>query len=81
MYTIPINNLRDDELADVVDSMPYKSGWASGLADCCVDGVDASAGVSVGPTGVQVQAGGGVSKWWLIGGAALVGYFAFFHKK
>ena len=73
MYTIPINNLQPDELADVVDSMPYKSGWASGLGEgCSLEDARATAGVSVGASGLQVNAGGGVSFWWLAIGAGML---------
>lgn len=77
MYTIPINNLQTAELADVVDSMPYKSGWAPGLGECSLQDARATAGVSVGANGLRVDAGGGVSFWWLAFGAAATWYLFF----
>jgi len=62
------------ELADIVDSMPFKSAWAPGqLAGC--DLGDATAGVQVSTSGVQ--ASGGIN-WTTV--ALVVGGFWLFGK-
>ena len=63
-----------EELADVVDSMPFNSSWAPGQLAGCEMG-DVNAGAQVSTSGVQVS--GGIN-WTTV--ALIAGGFWLFGK-